>query len=107
MSERVTSLTATTTTDRYGNTVEDWSTPTRRTFDALVAPATAEDYATQAQAGTSWDFRVYSTKPVTVTAVDRLLIRGLEYEVAGEPEVWRFMAGGNAGTVINARRRRG
>jgi hypothetical protein len=89
VTESVTRLRAGTTTDRYGGTVADWSDP-----DALVitgcavAPRDAEEDRTNGRQAVIIGFNIYTPAGADVLPTDRLIVRGEECEVDGDPGVW-------------------
>lgn len=51
------------------------------------------------------NLRLYFREPVTVTAADRVHVRGNLWEIEGAPAVWVNPAGDHVGTVVNVKRR--
>ena len=87
--ETITILTAATTTDAYGNTVADWTSPASRTAAAYVRPvATADEHTDDRRDVSDRRWQVH-TNDQAVTAFDRIVHDGVTYEVDGEPLIWK------------------
>lgn len=107
--ETVTVLTATTTTDGFGNTVTDWSNPTSVAVDNVaVADGGSLEVNTNAQNITDSDFDLIFPPDATVTAENRVIVRGLTCNVAGRPFLWSNpFTGWTPGLVVKAQIREG
>lgn len=109
MTESITVITADTSTDRYGDTVRDWSTPTSRTVTGCrVAPRTesrAEDNADRSAVVDGWT--IYAPPGTAIDAHDRIAVRGETHDVVGTPAVWSDTATIPAGVVVTTRRVQG
>lgn len=106
--ETVTILTPATVTDRYGNTVPDWSAPTATAWpDVLCEPRPSGEPLQDARNQVTSGFTLYSlTVPgVVPTAAHRISVRGVVYQVEGEAADWRF--GGQRGLVVQTTRTAG
>jgi hypothetical protein len=108
LGETITRLHATrTTTDRYGNTVPDWTTRLDRepVAGCLVAPDTSPEDLEQGRRGVVLGLTVYTPADVDPGAHDRFEIHGDTWEVDGEPAPWRYPGSGrSAGHQIHLRR---
>ncbi len=92
MTETVDILTATPVTDRYGNTTYDWTSPTRRSVSrVVVAPRRAADSESRelGRQGVIVGLTLYMPPGTSITAYDRVEVRGEVYEVEGEEGDWR------------------
>lgn len=82
-------------TDAYGNTVEDWATPTIRAVRAYVRPAPASETIADRNAVTAvWQVH---TNDLDVTALERVRFDGVVYAIDGQPLTWRTKPGGGRG----------
>ena len=100
---------ATTTTDRYGNTTEDWSNPTEVQIKgcAVYAGATSEPLM-DARVPVDSDFTVLAPPGSDVTSSDRLVVRGLACDVNGRPFEWRSpFSGEDFGLAVGVKIREG
>lgn len=90
LGEAVTFLSAGTTVDDYGNTVEDWSAPTETTVTTL-APLEprpqGETFQNDRNAVVS-GWTLYLPSNAVVTPQNRVRVRGKVYPVQGEPADW-------------------
>jgi hypothetical protein len=97
--EDVVILTASTATDEYGNTIEDWDNPTETTV-TTIAPLeprpVGEAFIDSRNAVTS-GWTLYLPAGTEVAPRDRVRVRGEEYPVQGQPADW-----GDAGVVVQA-----
>lgn len=77
-----------TATGRRNDTTTDWAEPTDTDVpDCLIAPrSTSEDH--DGRSGVIIGVTVYMPSGTDVLASDRLVIRGDEYDVEGEPGDW-------------------
>ena len=95
--ESVTIYTPDTGTNRYGRTTVDgtWASPTETVVTGcLFAPqSTSED--NDGRTAVLIGARLYLPTGTTITAADRVLIRGTVYELDGEPSVWQDPYGGD------------
>lgn len=92
--ETITVVSPGSTTDARGNTVADWSdeaTSSTTYGDALWAPrhelGQGEDH-TNGRQGVVAAGVLYLRPGAVVAATDRVIVRGLTFEVDGEPGVW-------------------
>lgn len=88
----------------------DWSDPERTAYDdCAVAPRVTDEPAKPGEAPVLTEGTVYSPHlDMDVTARDRLEIRGVVWDIDGEPFVWRNPISGWApGVQINFRKREG
>lgn len=89
MSETVTVLRAGTTTDRYRNVVADWSNPARTEVPGCaVAPGTSSE-ENAGRTAVIAGLTVYLPAGADVRPADRIEIRGVVYDIDGEPGDWR------------------
>lgn len=108
--QTITILTATTTTDGYGNTVLDWTSPASRTAAAYVRPVStsvrpAGDEFVDAGRDVSERAWQVHTNDQAVTAFERVVHDGVTYEIDGDPLVWKTAPGGRLGhTKLQLRR---
>lgn len=105
--ETVTVLTCSTTTDRYGNTVDTWSDPAEFNIDGcLFAPGASQELL-DARQGTSSQAVLYvpANPGVTIDARSRFTIRGGTWEADGVPDDWRDPFGGQTGGLAVSVRR--
>lgn len=76
-------------TDRYGNPVYDWPSPGTTVRGCAVAPRTSEE-PTQINRMPVYDgMTVYAPPGTAVGPHDRIVVRGVLYEVDGEAGDWR------------------
>lgn len=107
--ETVDVLSPATSTDRYNNTAEDWTTPTSTAIDGVaVEPRpSAEDHRDGRNAVTS-GFTLYVPAGSAITAKNRIRVRGDIYAVDGDPAEWRNpFTGWEPGTVVQTKRMEG
>lgn len=101
--EAVTILEGTETTDRYGNTVLDWDTPTELGVNAIVYPrTTSED--NDGRTAVLVGLTALLPTGTAVTAHSRVIARGGTYAVVGEPADWRSPWGWKPGIQIDLER---
>lgn len=88
--ETVTRLRATTTSDGYGGTVLDWTTPTEATIEGVaLAPRTGEEIHGPGRAGVIIGFTLYCDYDADITYEDRIRrADGAVYEFEGQPGQW-------------------
>lgn len=86
------------TTDRYGDSAEDWSAPVEHTVtDCKVNPVAGgpEDQGLLDDREALTRRWVVAAPPdADILSTDRIVWREVEYEVEGEPLVWRSPLGG-------------
>lgn len=83
---QVTILRADETTDRYGNAVLDWSTPTETPTKGWMAQSSStEDTDRRDAAVSTWTLVLGPDEDVT--AADRVAVDGTVYELLGAPNV--------------------
>lgn len=104
--ETVTRLRASTTEDRYGSQVLDWTDPAELDIDGCaVAPLEADEDHGEGRQAVIRGFNVYAPAGADVLPIDRLRIRGDDHEVIGEPGVWvNPFTGATPGVEIRTRR---
>lgn len=105
--ETVTRLRASTTTDRYGNEIRDWSTATSTPYEGCgVARGNVTDETVTADRDVVVsDLVIYMPPAADVVASDRIEVRGQTCEVVGSPFLWRSpFTGHQFGLVVNANR---
>lgn len=104
--ETVQVLTAGTSTDRYNDTVEDWSAPTEVPVDGVgVEPRPSSESNQDARNTVVSGFTLYMPAGVTVTAANRVRVRGEVFLVDGDPAVWRNpFTGWEPGVVVQTKR---
>lgn len=102
--EPVTVWTATTTTDRYGNEVNDWVVGP--TYDRCsVAPRASTELTDGGRQGVIIGLSVYLPPDAVVGPHDRLEVRGDMFEIDGEPGEWRSpFTGWNPGIEVALKR---
>lgn len=83
--QTVTVLTASTSTDRYGNTVDSWANPTSRTVSAWVTQ-TGSVEALLGRDVTTTVAVVFLPAGDPITAYDRMTVGGVTYAVDGVPD---------------------
>jgi hypothetical protein len=91
LTDTVTRLRATSTTDRYGNTVPGTVTETSLVGVAVLPPGGQLAASTENDDGRDHIsvFRVLFASPGTdITATDQIRHGGRTYDVVGEPAVW-------------------
>lgn len=84
MTQPVTILRATSTVDRYGSTVLDWSNPTRQPVNAWIAQRDADELQGHRDGELS-RWIGYFPSDVTIRSTDRVLRWGVTFYVAGPP----------------------
>jgi hypothetical protein len=106
----ITILTPGVTTDAYGNTAPDWSSPASRTAAAYVRPQSTsvrpsgDEHVEVGRDVSERSFQVH-TNDAAVTAFERVVYAGVTYDVDGEPLVWASPPGGRLGhTKLQLRR---
>lgn len=106
--ETITVLRHGSTTDRYENTVPDWTDPTRIPIKGCaVAPrSTSEDNA--GRQAVIVGLIVYTPAGVDIRPTDRVEVRGVVHEVDGEIGDWRNpFTGTRAGLEVQLKRAAG
>lgn len=103
--ETVTILTATETTNRYGDTTLDWSTPDTRSVEAIVYPTTSsEDNDKRTALITALTVLFPTAEPPPLDHRNRIIARGETWEVDGDIGDWRSPWGWQPGHQVNLRR---
>lgn len=104
--ETVTRLRATTTGDRYGDDVADWSEPDELEIDGCkVAPRESDEDHSSGRQAVIQGLTIYTPDGADVLPSDRLRVRGVVHEVVGEPGVWTNpWSGVTAGLELRTRR---
>jgi hypothetical protein len=111
--ETVTVLTAGEVVDPYsGDSVEDWDSPTEvivnRVAVAMGGSLGSSEPLQDARNQVESDFDLLFPPSATVTAQDRVVVRGLTCEVVGRPFLWRNpFTGWTPGLVVQAKLREG
>lgn len=105
----VTRLRPTTRTDGYGDTVEDWTTPTRLDFaDVAWHPSTTSEDAEAGRSAILSGLTIYLPFDADVTADDRFEVDGTVWHVDGTPARWKNpWSGWAAGCVVALERKAG
>lgn len=90
LTRNVTIQTASTTVDRYNNTILDWTAPTETPAKAWIAQLKkrsfgAEDF-TQRDAVTT-SLIAFFSPDTPITAYDRVVFDGAAYDVDGAPDI--------------------
>jgi len=90
-------------TDAHGNPVASWSDPVEvPVYCWAPGGAAQEDNINREQV--SWDLDLY-TDEIEVGPADRVTVKGLDYEVVGYPEDYRWGPfGWQPGVRVNLRR---
>lgn len=101
--EFVVVLNATTSTDVYGNTTENWTAPTQASVRTLAPPEPrpSQEPVQDARNALVSGWTLYLPTDAPVTARSRVRVRGTDYPVQGEPADW------GAGLVVQAFRTEG
>lgn len=108
--ESVDVLTAGTRTDPYSEeTVTDWSTATEVTHEGIaVEPRPSSEPVQDARNAVVSGFTLYGFPPGSVTAGNRVRVRGEVYDVLGDPADWRNpFTGWAPGLVVQVGRTEG
>ncbi len=98
--ETIVVLSAGTSTDPYsGEQSEDWSTPTEREVDTLVPaePRPSQEPVQDARNALVSGWTLYLPSGDPITSANRVIVRGEEYPVQGQPADWM-----GAGVVVQA-----
>lgn len=93
--ESVDVLTAGSVANPYGGNVVDWDSATEVTVpNVLVEPRPSGEPAQDARNAVTSGFTLYFTGPLPVglvlTSAQRIRVRGVEYDVIGDPADWRL-----------------
>jgi hypothetical protein len=92
--ETVVVLTAGTTSDPYsGESVADWTTPTEVAVpDVLCEPRPGGEPQQDArnQITSGWTLYFQSPPDVAIDPTNRIRVRGVVYDILGEPADWRL-----------------
>lgn len=102
MAETVTRQRATTATDRYGETIVSWSSPTTTTLAVRGVEPVSSTEDNDGRQAVITGHRVYLDRGADVLAGDRLVLRGVTYEVNGAPADWRAPWGSRVGGLVVA-----
>lgn len=108
--ETVQVLTAGTTTDPYSNeSTPDWSTPTSVDVPGVaVEPRPSGEPLQDARNQVVSGLTLYMPPGTTITPRNRVRVRGVTYDVLGEPAVWRSpFTGWEPGIVVQVERSEG
>lgn len=102
--ETVTRLRGTETTNRNNDTVINWDDPDDEDITScLFAPGgTSEDH--DGRNAVIVNPTLYAPSGSDIAANDRLVVRGLTYDVDGEPGDWVAASGWQAGMVVPLKR---
>lgn len=76
---------ATSTTDRYGNDVLDWTTPAEVTISCTIQPADSSENVVDRDTVVT-RYRLFCAPGTDVVSSDRLVWRGRTFEVDGDLE---------------------
>lgn len=103
MPETVTRLRPTTTTDGYGDTVTDWSSPTSLTLTPYGVEPVSSSEDNDGRQAVITGFRLYWINEwPDVAPTDRMTVRGTTWEVDGEPADWQPPGGLTLGGLVVA-----
>lgn len=108
--ETVTIQTAGTTTDPYsGDTTEDWDNPTEVEVTGVgIEPRPSSEPVENARNSVVSGFTLYLPPGTSVTAQNRVVVRGGTYDVLGDPATWRNpFTGWEPGVVVQVGRTEG
>lgn len=86
--ETVTRLRSTTTTDRYGNTSSDWTTPDRLDIEGVTLAPRLQGEDSDRRQGVVIGWTLYAPHGADIQPTDRIEARGKTLEVDGEPGDW-------------------
>ena len=88
--ETVTVVRPASTTNRYGDTVDDWDNATRTDVaGAKVAPAGGSALDAAGRQGVTYDLEVVLPAGTDLADGDHVEVRGATYRLAGPVEDWR------------------
>lgn len=105
--ETVTVLTAGSTSDPYsGATQENWASPTSVSVGGVaVEPRPSGEPLQDARNQVVSGFTLYFPAQTTITARNRVTVRGATYKVVGDPAEWQSpFTGWEPGTVVQVER---
>ena len=106
--QTVTRRRATTTTDRYGNTVANWSTPAELAIDGcIVAPDTNAETNDLGRQGVLVGWSLFRHSDADIEALDRIVTADGTFEVDGEPARWSSPHSALRGIDVQLRRMEG
>jgi hypothetical protein len=89
VTESITRVRAGSTTDRFDNTVPDWSDPDELDIEGCaVAPRDAEEDRTNGRQAVIVGFNIYAPPGADIRPTDRVVARGETHEIDGDPGVW-------------------
>jgi hypothetical protein len=77
-----------TTTDAYLNTITTWSSPTETTVTGCAFAPTSATEDNDGRTATITTVTLYMPATADVAASDRIVARGVTYEVDGKPKKW-------------------
>lgn len=106
--ETVTRLRATTTANPYSGEPDgdpDWTTPSTLAIPGCgFDPGGSIESADARRDAVTTQPTVYAPSDADITAADRVLVRGVTYEVDGRPALWRSpFTGWEPGLVVQLR----
>lgn len=82
-----------------------WSSPSTQTITGvLVAPAGSNEPLEVGRAPVDTDLNLYLPHGADVRPLDRVVVRGVTYEVRGERADWTGATGWTAGSVVQIRK---
>lgn len=104
--ETVTILARTQTgADRYGKPIYEWPEPGTQVHGCAIAPRSSEEPDQIARASVYEGLSIYMPPGVSVGPHDRIVVRGIVYEVDGDPGDWRSpYSAFPRGVVVNVKR---
>lgn len=102
MAETVIRQRPTATVDRYGDSVVDWTTPTEATYTTRAVEPVSSSEDNDGRQAVITGYRIYLDPGVDFQAGDRAVLRGVTYDVDGEPADWRSPWGTDVGGVVVA-----
>ena len=86
--------------DRYGNPTDTWAEGVDVALCG-VAPRSSDEPAETGRAAVITGLTVYMPTGTQIAPADRLVVRGVTYEVVGEPGDWRSpFSGWRAGVEV-------
>lgn len=107
LGETITVITAGTTADPYSgeNTAEDWTTATEvDVHNVAVEPRPSSEPVLDARNAVTDGFTLYVPTGTPITAKNRVRVRGVVYDVFGDPADWRSPTGYSPGMVVQIAR---
>ena len=84
----------------------DWTTPTETTVPCLgFSPGGSSEVSTEWRVAVSTQPTVYLPTGTDITPADRVVVRGVTYEVDGDPADWRSpFSGWRHGLAVSLKR---